>query len=387
MTADHRFGLYVHVPFCPQRCPYCAFTVVTGRQDAVEGYVDAVCREIESHADRARPGGLSTIFLGGGTPSRLAPAQLERILHAARRVFGLAADAEITVEANPTTAEAGRFADFRAAGVTRLSLGVQSLCDATLRCLGRMHDAAEATGAYRIARGAGFASVSIDLIFSVPGAPAGDWASTLSQAMELAPDHLSAYALSVEEGTPLARRRAAGDLVEVDEEADAADYEHLVSTLNGAGYEHYEISNFARQGHRSRHNWDCWTGADYLGVGVSAHSYVDGERWWNTKDLDDYLRRMAAGASPRDGGERLQGDAARAEALWLALRTCEGAQLSVEEAQRLQQADLWHRLRSTGHVLLEGRRLRLSESGFAIADALAVAVSEAVVPQDVPEAA
>jgi oxygen-independent coproporphyrinogen-3 oxidase len=383
VTTNRRFGLYVHVPFCPQRCPYCAFTVVTGRQDTVDAYVDAVCREIESQAHRVRPGGLSTVFLGGGTPSRLAPAQLERLLAVAQRVFGLAADAEITVEANPTTAEAGRFADFRAAGVTRLSLGVQSLCDATLRCLGRMHDAAEATEAYRIARGAGFASVSIDLIFSVPGAPAGDWSSTLSQAMELAPDHLSAYALSVEEGTPRARRRAAGDLVAVDEEADAADYEHLVSTLNGAGYEHYEISNFARQGHRSRHNWDCWTGADYLGVGVSAHSYVDGERWWNTKDLDDYLRRVAAGVSPRDGGERLQEDAARAEALWLALRTCEGAELTEDEANRLRQGDLWRRLCAAGHARLAGTTLKLTEAGFAVADAVAVAVADEVLARQV----
>ena len=286
-----RLGLYVHIPFCPQRCPYCAFTVLTGHEDSVDRYVDCVCRELERWSHLGERGGLDTVFFGGGTPSRLAPAQLVRLLDTAARVLGLKTEAEITLEANPSTADADCFRAFQQAGCNRLSLGAQSFRDDSLRRLGRMHTAAEAERAYHTARDAGFASVSFDLIFSIPDAPPADWAATLARATDLAPDHMSAYALSVEPGTPFERRRRAGDLSEVDEDTDAAAYELLVDRLSDAGYEHYEISNFARPEHRSQHNWDCWTGAEYIGVGLSAHSYLDGRRFWNSTDLGDYMDR------------------------------------------------------------------------------------------------
>jgi len=374
-----RFGLYVHIPFCPQRCPYCAFTVITGRENVVQDYVTAVCREIETWAPMQDRGGLDTVFFGGGTPSRLAPSQLAQILDTASRVLGLRADAEVTVEVNPSTADATRFAELRQVGCNRLSLGAQSFQDDTLRLLGRMHCAADAEGAYHVARGAGFASVSFDLIFSVPGAAASAWTATLRRAVDLAPDHLSAYALSVEPGTPVERRRQAGDLPVVDEEADAADYEELVETLQGAGYEHYEISNFARPGHRSRHNWDCWTGGEYIGVGLSAHSFLDGRRFWNGTDLDDYIRCVRTEESPRSGEECLPGSEARGEAMWLGLRTCEGVALAADERERFVNSALWARLQASGHAQLDGDRLSLTESGFAIADAMSLAVVDIVV--------
>ena len=381
---SRRFGLYVHIPFCPQRCPYCAFTVITGREDTVEDYTAAVCREIETWAPMSERAGLDTVFFGGGTPSRLAPIQVAQILDTASRVLGLRADAEITIEANPSTADATRFTELRQVGCNRLSLGAQSFQDDTLRRLGRMHCAADAERAYHVARGAGFASVSFDLIFSVPGAVASDWTATLHRALDLAPDHLSAYALSVEPGTPFERRRQAGDLPVVDEEADANDYEQMVETLRGAGYEHYEISNFSRPGHRSRHNWDCWTGGEYIGVGISAHSFLDGRRCWNGTDLDDYIRRMRSGESPRAGEECLPPAAARGEAIWLGLRTCEGVALTALERDRLLHSALWVRLQACGHAQLDGDRLWLTESGFAIADAMSLAVVDVVGGVSVP---
>ncbi len=380
MTASPRrpFGLYVHVPFCPQRCPYCAFSVVTGRR-AEEGlYVDRLCGEIETWARLGDRGGLDTVFFGGGTPSRLDPRLLGRILETADRFLGLRRGVEVTCEANPSTAEAGRFRDLRRAGVTRLSLGVQSLRDSSLRRLGRAHDAAEAGRAYGVARAAGFDSVGMDLIFSIPGAAAADWEHTVKRAIALAPDHLSAYALTVEEGTAFARRRAAGDLPEVGEAEDEEAWFHAVESFAAAGYEHYEISNFARPGHRCAHNWDAWTGGEYVGVGVSAHSFLEGRRFWNTPDFDDYLQRMAARGSARAGEEPPDEERCRRDRLWLGLRTCAGVELEAEESRRLAASALWPRLRAHGHATLDGRCLRLTERGFAVADAVAAAVSDEV---------
>lgn len=385
LTAASRFGLYVHIPFCPQRCPYCAFTVITGQEEAIAGYVEAVCTEIDRWAHLRDRGGLDTVFFGGGTPSRLAPAQLARILETAARVLGLHRSAEVTVEANPTTAESSLFGALNEAGFNRLSLGAQSFRDASLQRLGRMHSAADAERAYHVARAADFDSVSFDLIFSIPGAPSQDWPATLARAVELAPDHVSAYGLSVEPGTPFERRRLAGELPEVEEDEDAADYADLVQILGAAGYEHYEISNFAHPDHRSQHNWDCWTGGEYLGVGLSAHSYVEGQRFWNGTDLEQYVSSIRAGESPRAGAESLSASAARGESLWLGLRTCAGVTLLPQERDRLIQSDLWQRLLAGGYVCLEGPRLRLRSAGFAIADALSVSVIDLVVEAE-PEA-
>lgn len=373
-----RFGLYVHLPFCPQRCPYCAFAVVTGRQDEAPRYVDGVCAELARWSHLRARAGLDTVFFGGGTPTRVAPALLGRILEAADRHLGLRSGAEITVEANPSTADGARFAALRGLGCNRLSLGAQAFADGSLRRLGRAHSAADAERAYGVARDAGFASVSLDLIFTIPGAPAEEWEVSLGRAVALGPDHVSAYALSVEAGTPFARRRADGQLPEVPEDVDAAEYAMAVERLTGAGFEHYEISNFARPGHRCAHNWDCWTGGEYLGVGMSAHSCLDGRRFWNTSGFDEYLARIAAAGSAHAGDEVLEPGPARGERLWLGLRTCAGVELEPLEMARLLASDLWVRLAGHGHAVLAGTRLCLTERGFAVADAIAAAVAVAV---------
>ncbi len=243
-------GLYVHIPFCPQHCPYCAFAVLIGHRHLYERYVDAVCRELRMW-DAAHLGPFHTVYVGGGTPSMLTPNQLERILNTAASVGGIAADAEVTLEANPTTIEAANFADIRQAGFNRLSLGVQSFSDADLKLLGRFHDAAQCDEAYRRARCAGFGNISIDLMFSVPGAPKVNWTQTLEHALDLAPEHISTYSLTIEEGTRFANRYREGDLTPVSEADDEWAYAWTMARLEQAGYEQYEVSNFARQGYRS----------------------------------------------------------------------------------------------------------------------------------------
>ena len=377
-----RNGLYVHIPFCPQRCPYCAFAVETGRMDMVERYVAAVCAEIEASKGSSSWGNLSpfdTVFFGGGTPSRLPPASIAMILETADRVFGLCDGAEITLEANPTTADAAHFSALRDVGVNRLSIGVQSLVDDTLRLLGRTHNAADAKRAYCLARETQFDSINTDLIFSVPAEPLAALTSTIEQMLALEPDHISAYSLTVEENTPFHRRRLLGDLPLVQEDDDAALFLHVRQSLSDSGYEQYEISNFSRSGHRCQHNWDCWTGGEYLGVGLSAHSFAAGQRWWNVLDLDDYCEKVEAGHSARAGCETIDTHRALEERIWLGLRTCEGADLLAAERQIVQGDRQCQQLQKTGRLVLEGHRLRLINEGFAIADAVAACVIDALV--------
>ncbi len=368
------FGLYVHIPFCPQRCPYCAFTILTGHTAFYDRYVEAVCAEIRSWQSLAPKGPLQTVFLGGGTPSLLDPVHVQRILDTATTTFGIAPEAEITLEANPTTADAQKFSAFRASGCNRLSLGVQSFNDTDLKTLGRWHSAADAEAAYGAARRAGFTNVNLDVIFSIPGAPRQPWQATVHRLLALAPEHISTYALTIEEGTRFARRHHQGRLAPVSEEDDAWAYAWVMETLAAAGYEHYEVSNFARPGCRSRHNWGYWHGADYLGVGLSAHSLLNGQRHWNRRALQAYLTAVEAGCAPCEGSERLDPVAARHERLWLQLRTCEGTILQPPEPQTLLSAPKFQAMLEAGLVHLQALRLRLTPSGFLLADAIGVEV-------------
>ena len=368
------FGLYVHIPFCPQRCPYCAFTILTGHTAFYDRYVDAVCAEIRFWRSLAHKGPLQTVFFGGGTPSLLDPVQVQQILATATATFGIAPEAEITLEANPTTADAQKFNAFRASGCNRLSLGVQSFNDADLKTLGRWHSAAEAEAAYSAARRAGFTNVNLDVIFSIPGAPRQHWQTTVRRLLELVPEHISTYALTLEEGTRFARRHHQGRLAPVSEEDDAWAYAWVMETLAAAGYEHYEVSNFALPGCRSRHNWGYWHGADYLGVGLSAHSLLDGQRHWNRRALQAYLSAIEAGRAPREGSECLDPVTARHENLWLQLRTCEGATLQPLELKTLLSAPKFQAMLEADLLVLTPPRVRLTPSGFLLADAIGVEV-------------
>lgn len=373
-------GLYIHIPFCPQHCPYCAFAVLTGHRHLYERYVEAVCHELRMW-EPARLGPFHTVYIGGGTPSMLAPHQLERLLQTAASVGGLATDAELTLEANPTTIEASKFADIRRAGFNRLSLGVQSFRDADLRLLGRFHDARECDEAYRRARQAGFDNISIDLMFSVPGGPKAHWTHTIEHALGLAPEHISTYSLTLEEGTRFAKRHQAGDLTLVSEAEDEWCYAWTMERLEGAGYEQYEVSNFARQGYRSRHNWGYWTGVPYIGIGMSSHSYVHGQRQWNVSGIETYLSLVEANQLPCAGTESLEGWEKRQEELWLQLRTCDGIQLDARECQALQRSGKFDAMQRQGWLRVDGQRLALTRQGRVLADSIGLEIAALIEPQ------
>ena len=363
-------SLYVHIPFCPQHCPYCAFTVITGHADLHTRYAEAVCTELHRWQSLATRGPLQTIFFGGGTPSLLTPAQLQQILATAVAIFGLTPGAEITLEANPSTADAEKFAALHAAGFNRLSLGVQACNDADLRALGRQHSAAEALAAYTAARQAGFTNINVDVIFSIPGSSRPHWQHTIKQLLTLAPEHISTYSLTIEEGTRFAQRAHHGRLQPVSEDDDAWAYAWVMETLTAAGYEHYEVSNFARPGYRSRHNWGYWYGVDYLGVGLAAHSLLAGRRHWNLRNLRKYLATLESGQDSCAGAEVLDPVTLRHERLWLQLRTCAGATLTTPERCILQHAPKVRAMCDAGWVQLTEARLSLTASGFLLADAI-----------------
>ncbi|ETW99076.1 MAG: hypothetical protein ETSY1_16335 [Candidatus Entotheonella factor] len=373
-------GLYVHIPFCPQHCPYCAFAVLTGHRHLYERYVKAVCRELHG-CDMMGLGPFHTVYFGGGTPSMLAPQQLEQILNTATRVGGIAAGAEVTLEANPTTIEAAKFADIRRLGFNRLSLGAQSFNDEDLKLLGRFHNAAECDDAYRRARCAGFDNISIDLMFSVPGAPEAHWTRTIEHVLNLGPEHISTYSLTIEEGTRFAQRYEKGDLSPVSEAEDEWGYAWTMERLERAGYVQYEVSNFARLGYRSRHNWGYWTGVPYVGVGMSAHSYVHGRRQWNVSEVETYLSLVESDRRPWAGHEALEGWEKRQEELWLRLRTCDGVELNTRECQALERTEKFDAMQRRGWLRLDRQRLILTRQGRMLADAIGLEIAALIGPR------
>lgn len=370
-------GLYIHIPFCPQHCPYCAFAVVTGYQDLQGRYVKAVCREIASWSHLSTRGPLHTIYLGGGTPSMLSPAQISQLLETSERTLGLTPGAEITLEANPQTVDAAKFADFHRLGVNRLSLGMQACNDHDLKILGRMHTAAEALHAFSAARQGGFRNINVDVMFSLPGSSRARWQQTLATLQHLQPEHISTYSLTIEEGTRFAQRHHQGNLAPVDEDDDAWAFTYTMEVLHNAGYDHYEVSNFALPGFRSQHNWGYWHGAAYLGVGLAAHSFLQGQRFWNTKDLMAYIECLEAPRSPCIGTERLDPLTARREQIWLGLRTCQGITLSAEESSVLRQSKALQALLAANLLTLASNQLTLTPQGFPLADHIGIELTSA----------
>ena len=301
------FGAYVHVPFCATRCGYCDFNTYTpdelgGSPGAAKaGWADAIVGELESarHVLGSRRPPLSTVFFGGGTPTLLPPADLLRVLDALRTDPGLVEGAEVTVEANPETLTPASLTALRAGGVTRVSMGMQSASPTVLRALDRVHTPGCVARAVADARAAGFDSLSLDVIYGTPGESLSDWERTIEAVLALSPDHVSAYALIVEQGTRLAARIARGEVAPTDDDVMASMYEHADERLFSAGYDWYEISNWARgDAQRSRHNEAYWGDADWWGFGPGAHSHVGGVRWWNVRHPAAWAARVASGTSP-----------------------------------------------------------------------------------------
>lgn len=373
LPADRRIsaplGIYLHFPFCSVRCTYCDFPTVAGRDERIEAYLDALVAEIGSLQPEAR-GAADTVFFGGGTPSRMSASQAERVLDAVRGRFDLSQDAEITLEGNPESLTEESLAGFRRAGITRLSVGVQSFDDAVLRRVGRAHDGEGAKEAVLRARAAGFHDVSLDLIAGLPGEDLARWPGTLAQAVALEPDHISVYLLESDKDTPLGRSVRSGRLRLEGDDALADAYARTVAVLDAAGYSLYEISNFARPGRRSRHNLKYWTDAPYVGFGLGAHGYLEGARRSNRADLDGYIADAAAARDPVAWREPYDRVRRLEEALFLGLRLAEGVDLAAlgaryddDTIRRLAAA--WERAGAAGLIAWEGSRVRLTASGRA----------------------
>jgi len=330
--ADERaFGVYLHVPFCRVRCGYCDFNTYTApelRGVKQSDYASQAVQELRFAGSALRASGVparpaSTVFLGGGTPTLLPVEDLVRMLDAVRATWGIAEGAEVTTEANPDSVDDAYLAALAAGGFTRVSFGMQSAVPRVLATLERTHDPARIAPVVRGARAAGL-EVSLDLIYGTPGETLDDWRASLEQAIAQEPDHLSAYALIVEPGTKLARQIRRGEVPEPDEDLQADMYELADRMLGEAGYEWYEVSNWARGGRRSRHNLAYWQGHDWWGVGPGAHSHVGGVRWWNVKHPAAYADRVLAGASPGAGRETLDDATREVERVLLGARIRDG---------------------------------------------------------------
>ena len=301
-------GLYVHIPFCATKCPYCDFNTYAGIEGQMGPYLAALRSEIELWGEVLGGPRLETVFFGGGTPSYLPEGSLGMLLDAVRGSFGLAVDAEVTAEANPDDLHEEKVASLLEAGVNRLSIGVQSLDDDLLRLLGRRHSAREALGAFRASRQAGFDNVSIDLMYGLPDQTLEQWGATLDTALDMGPSHISMYCLTLEGGTPMERDAAAGRIPVPDGDLAADMYLAAEVKAAEAGLRHYEISNWAIPGRESRHNLVYWRNRPFLGVGPGAHSYLDGHRFHNIRSPREYIRRLAPGEpGPRPGVRLFEG--------------------------------------------------------------------------------
>src|SRR6476646_335985 len=321
-TSEAIRHLYVHIPFCARICPYCAFYKERADSSQTQRFCEALLREVENAAEQF-PFALETIFFGGGTPTALTTAQLESLLSGICDRFDLSRMTEWTLEANPGSVSPRKATLLREMGVNRISLGVQSWDDGLLKLLGREHDAAQAEVSFHLLRATGFNTVSIDLMFGLPGQSLAQWEADLRKTIALRPDHVSTYCLTYEEDTEFFLRHARGEFRE-DPESDARFLETAMQTLEAAGYEHYEISNYSRPGFESTHNRGYWAGHDYLGIGPSAFSTVGMQRWQNVCDYRAYADRLLSGSSPIESTEALTPEMKRTERIALGLRTRDG---------------------------------------------------------------
>jgi oxygen-independent coproporphyrinogen III oxidase len=363
-------GIYIHWPFCLAKCAYCDFVSHPPVSEDEPGrYLDALLAEIDLRA----AGRADTVYFGGGTPSLCAPQHIKQILDRLRSRVELSPDAEITLEANPATADREKLAGFRRAGINRLSLGVQSTSDFWLRRLGRIHSASQARALVKAAGHAGFANVSCDLIYGLPEQTLADFQQDLDTLLSWSPEHVSVYALSVEPDTLLARRLAAGEFLEPDDDTAADMYEWARDYLSKHGFLQYELSNFARPGKACRHNLGYWTEGTYLGFGVGAHSYERGLRAWNPADLQAYLDRLARGQNPREGAEKLKKNKKIAEILIMGLRKTNGVRLAdfnrrfgAGWAKSFQAA--FHSMVQAGLLRQQQKTLQLTPRGMLLAN-------------------
>ena len=370
LTPGTAFGIYVHVPFCATRCGYCDFNTYTASElgdSTPDRWLAALRTELVSAADQVGGVGVDTVFIGGGTPSLLGATRLAAVLDAIRDNFALATAAEITTEANPESTSPEFFARIRAAGYTRLSLGMQSTSTRVLSVLDRTHTPGRAIAAVGEAHAAGFRHVNIDLIYGTPGESDDDLLASVDAALDAGVDHVSAYALVVEDGTALARRVRRGELARPDDDVMARRYELIDRRLSAAGLGWYEVSNWSVPGGECRHNLGYWNGGQWWGAGPGAHGFVGDTRWWNTKHPGAYAEQLGRGDGAVGGFERLDGAARHLEEVMLGIRLRSGLAIAA-----LTDTELDRAVRAVGDGTLVrcGQRLTLSDRGRLLADAV-----------------
>ncbi|MDT5093057.1 MAG: hypothetical protein QOH60_2420 [Mycobacterium sp.] len=362
------FGIYVHVPFCATRCGYCDFNTYTPAELGganPDGWLDALREELRLAAGRAGTRQVSTVFVGGGTPSVLGAERLAAVLGAVRDHFPVAPGAEVTTEANPESSSPELFDGLLAAGYTRVSLGMQSVSPRVLSVLDRVHSPGRAIAAAGEALSAGFEHVNLDLIYGTPGESDDDLVASVDAAVDAGVDHVSAYALVVEDGTALARRVRRGEVAAPDDDVLAGRYELLDARLADAGLCWYEVSNWSRAGGECRHNLGYWLGGEWWGAGPGAHSHLDSYRWWNVKHPNTYAQLLTEGRLPVDGCEQLDAEDTHTEAIMLAIRLSTGlptAALRTSELERAVTAI------DDGLLTQRGDRLVLTDRGRLLAD-------------------
>ncbi len=368
-------ALYIHVPFCLKKCYYCDFISYPFDAGDAGAYLDALFREMRRYgavlSDAEKR--ISSLYVGGGTPTCLPAAGLCAILENAAAHFNLLPDCEITVEANPGTVDPGGLRELKKAGFNRLSLGVQSFQDRLLRVLGRVHDVREAVHAARQARAAGFTNLNLDFIFGVPGQTLDDWMETLTGAVELFPEHIALYGLQLEAGTPLEKSVAGGSIKACSEDLELSMYLTAIDFLAAHGYLHYEISNFARPGRQSVHNLGYWLNHTYLGLGPAAHSYLRERRFHNYTSLKSYLDKVNRGETPVEAGEHIPVGREMSETMFLGLRLLQGVDLGRfyrrfgRRAEAVYREEI-NRLEKNGLVKVEAGWLRLTKKGLPVAN-------------------
>lgn len=368
--ADSPVGLYIHVPFCEAICTYCNFTRGLFDSARARRYVTAVVEEIRRASAQLA---VDTIYFGGGTPSLLEPEEVTRIIDACRSSFSVSGKAEITMESNPESATKERLAGYRAAGVTRLSLGVQSFRDTELVMLGRLHSSVAARRAFTFARAVGFKDVSLDLMMWLPGQKVVEWLESVEELIALGPDHASLYLLEVYPNSPLRDEMIRSASTQAPDDVAAEMYLSALVRLDQAGFQQYEISNVARSGHRSRHNLKYWMDGQWIGFGPGAHSTVGEARWSNTSQTSTYLDRLEAGGDPSCTRQKRSPEQQLSEALFMGLRLTEGVDVSAVgnrygvDVPSRYGAELQPFI-DDGQLVEEGDQLRLSREGMLLAN-------------------
>lgn len=369
MLAPH---LYVHVPFCARRCSYCDFSIAVRRSVPVSDYLDGIRRELTqlgSASSLESPWNLRTVYLGGGTPSRLGGTGVASLLRLIAERTTLELGGEVTLEANPDDVTPEAVAAWSEAGVNRVSLGAQTFSDAALTWMHRTHDANQIRAAVSVLRSGGIGNVSLDLIFALPEEISRSWADDLDAAIDLSPDHISLYGLTVEPGTPLQRWTETRRVSAITESRYADEFLVAHERATAAGFAHYEVSNFAKPGRESRHNSAYWNGASYTGIGPSAHSFDGSKRSWNVKPYAQWLRVLESGSSPKEDDEVLDSGNLFSERAYLGLRTTAGYRISQSDRPAAQ------RWANAGWAVIEGDLVRLNEHGWLRLDSIAAGLT------------